>query len=105
MLFYPAALPLSSRTLTYVAGVIHRHRKKTGSRWRVMPGIAEMVIQLAFQGAPGHHLGQPAQQPALTGQPQPARAGPLGKLTQQLLIGRRQLRRLLALPDHHICHW
>ena len=31
MLFYPAALPLSSRTLTYVAGVIRRHRQKIGS--------------------------------------------------------------------------
>ena len=34
MLFYPAALPLSSRTLSYVAGVIRRHRGKIGSRWR-----------------------------------------------------------------------
>ena len=29
MLFYPAALPLSAQTHTYVAGVIRRHRKKT----------------------------------------------------------------------------
>jgi hypothetical protein len=28
MLFYPAALPLSARTLTYVAGVIRRHRRR-----------------------------------------------------------------------------
>ena len=28
MLFYPAALPLSSQTLSYVAGVIGRHRKE-----------------------------------------------------------------------------
>ena len=26
MLFYPAALPLSSQTLNYTAGVIRRHR-------------------------------------------------------------------------------
>jgi hypothetical protein len=29
MLFYPAALPLSSRTLTYVAGVIRPARLMT----------------------------------------------------------------------------
>ena len=55
---------------------------------RVVLAIAEMVIQLAFQGALDHHLGQPAQQPALTGQLQPAGAGPLGKLAQHLLVGR-----------------
>lgn len=31
MLFYRAALPLSSRTLTFVAGVIRRHRASIGS--------------------------------------------------------------------------
>ena len=30
MLFYRAALPLSSRTLTFVAGVIRRQRASTG---------------------------------------------------------------------------
>ena len=34
MLFSPAALPLSAQTLTYVAGIIRRHRKKIGSAWR-----------------------------------------------------------------------
>jgi hypothetical protein len=34
MLFYRAALPLSSRTLNYVSGIIRRHRKSIGSRWR-----------------------------------------------------------------------
>ena len=34
MLFYPAALPLSARTLAYLAGVIRRHRKNIGSCWR-----------------------------------------------------------------------
>jgi hypothetical protein len=34
MLFYRAALPLSHATLTYLAGVVRRHRKKIGSCWR-----------------------------------------------------------------------
>ena len=39
MLFYPAALPLSRQTLTYVAGIIRRHCKQTGSPWRKLnPG-------------------------------------------------------------------
>ena len=33
MLFYRAALPLSSRTLNYAAGLIRRHLKAAGSRW------------------------------------------------------------------------
>ena len=60
---------------------------------RIMLAIAEMVIQLTFQGALDHHLGQLPQQPALTGQLQPAGAGPLGKLPQQLLISGRQPHR------------
>jgi hypothetical protein len=31
MLFYRAALPLSSRTLNFVSGIIRRHRKVIGS--------------------------------------------------------------------------
>ena len=34
MLFYRAALPLSCSTLTYLSGVVRRHRKKIGSFWR-----------------------------------------------------------------------
>ena len=34
MLFYPAGLPLSRQTLTYVTGIIRRHRGETGSPWR-----------------------------------------------------------------------
>ena len=41
MLFYPAALPLSSQTLNYTAGVIRRHRRQIGSCWRKLtPGRA-----------------------------------------------------------------
>jgi hypothetical protein len=39
MLFYRAALPLSRKALNYVAGIIRRHRKAIGSRWRKLsPG-------------------------------------------------------------------
>jgi hypothetical protein len=72
---------------------------------RVVLAVAEVVIQLAFQGTLDHHLGQLAQQPALARQLQPAGAGPLGKLAQQLLIRRQQLARLLALACRHIRHW
>jgi len=45
MLFYRAALPLSSRTLTFVSGIIRRHRKSIGSRWRrVNPGQQALVV-------------------------------------------------------------
>jgi len=45
MLFYRAALPLSSRTLTFVSGIIRRHRKSTGSRWRkVNPGQQALLV-------------------------------------------------------------
>jgi hypothetical protein len=48
---------------------------------RVVLAVAEMVIQLALQGALDHHLGQATEQAAFAGQLQPARPGPLGKLT------------------------
>jgi hypothetical protein len=45
MLFYRAALPLSSRTLSYVAGVIRRHRRKIGSCWRKLaPGRQALLV-------------------------------------------------------------
>jgi hypothetical protein len=45
MLFYRAALPLSSRTLAYVSGIIGRHRKKIGSRWRKLnPGQQALLV-------------------------------------------------------------
>ena len=41
MLFYRAALPLSSKTLNYVAGIIRRRRAAIGSAWRKLnPGRA-----------------------------------------------------------------
>jgi hypothetical protein len=45
MLFYRASLPLSRRTLDYTAGVVRRHRKKTGSRGRALsPGMQALLV-------------------------------------------------------------
>ena len=45
LLFYRAALPLSSRTLSYVAGVIRRHRAAIGSCWRKLnPGRQALLV-------------------------------------------------------------
>ena len=45
MLFYRAALPLSSRTLNFTAGIIRRHRKSIGSLWRKLnPGRQAMLV-------------------------------------------------------------
>ena len=45
MLFYRAALPLSSRTLTFVASLIRRHRKSIGSCWRKLnPGQQALLV-------------------------------------------------------------
>jgi hypothetical protein len=45
MLFYRAALPLSSRTLNYAAGIIRRHLKAIGSRWRKLnPGQEALLV-------------------------------------------------------------
>ena len=48
MLFYRAALPLSSRTLNFVAGVIRRHRRSIGSRWRKLPPGRQALLALAY---------------------------------------------------------
>jgi hypothetical protein len=45
MLFYRAALPLSSRTLNFTAGLIRRRRKSIGSLWRKLnPGQQAMLV-------------------------------------------------------------
>jgi hypothetical protein len=45
VLFYRAALPLSSRTLNYAAGIIRRHLKAIGSRWRKLnPGQQALLV-------------------------------------------------------------
>jgi Helix-turn-helix of DDE superfamily endonuclease len=48
MLFYRAALPLSSRTLTFVAGLIRRHRAALGSPWRKLNPARQALLVLAY---------------------------------------------------------
>jgi hypothetical protein len=48
MLFYRAALPLSSRTLTYVSGIIRRHRVSTGSGWRKLNFGRQALLVLVY---------------------------------------------------------
>jgi len=48
VLFCPAALPLSAQALSYVAGVIRRHRKKIGSAWRKLNPGRQALLVLAY---------------------------------------------------------
>jgi hypothetical protein len=48
MLFYRAALPLSSKTLNYVAGIIRRHRASIGSLWRKLGPGQQARLVLAY---------------------------------------------------------
>jgi hypothetical protein len=48
MLFYPAALPVSQQTLTYVTGIIRRHRKQIASPWRKLPPARQALLVLAY---------------------------------------------------------
>jgi hypothetical protein len=48
MLLYRAALPLSRPTLDYVAGVIRRHRRKTGSCWRKLSPGQQAPLVLVY---------------------------------------------------------
>ena len=48
MLFYPAALPLSPKTLNYAAGVIRRYRQRIGSCWRKLTPARQALLVLAY---------------------------------------------------------
>jgi Helix-turn-helix of DDE superfamily endonuclease len=48
LLFYRAALPLSRKTLSYVAGIVRRHRKSIGSRWRKLNPGQQALLVLAY---------------------------------------------------------
>jgi hypothetical protein len=48
MLFYRAALPLSPKTLTFVAGMIRRHRASIGSCWRKLNAGQQALLALAY---------------------------------------------------------
>lgn len=47
MQFYRAALPLSSRTLNFTAGIIRRHRKAFGPPWRALDCGQQALLVLA----------------------------------------------------------
>jgi hypothetical protein len=48
MLFYRAALPLSPKTLGYVAGLLRRHRAVIGSCWRKLNPGQQALLVLAY---------------------------------------------------------
>src|SRR5690349_21741820 len=48
MLFYRAALPLSSKTLAFVSGVIRRYRKSIRSCWRKLNPGQQALLVLAY---------------------------------------------------------
>ena len=48
MLFYRAALPLSRKTLNYVAGIIRGRLKAIGSRWRKLNPGQEALLVLVY---------------------------------------------------------
>jgi hypothetical protein len=48
MLFYRAALPLSSKTLNFVSGIVRRHRKSIGSPWRTLDCGGQALLVLVF---------------------------------------------------------
>jgi hypothetical protein len=47
LLFYRAALPLSSKALTFAAGIIRCHRTSIGSRWRKLNAGRQALLVLA----------------------------------------------------------
>jgi hypothetical protein len=48
VIFYRAALPLSTKTLNYVSGIIRRYRKALGSRWRKLAPARQALLVLAY---------------------------------------------------------
>ncbi|HIV59493.1 MAG TPA: transposase, partial [Candidatus Stackebrandtia faecavium] len=48
MLFYQAALPLSSSTLRYVARLVRAHRRAVGVRWRRVDSHQQALMTLAW---------------------------------------------------------
>jgi DDE superfamily endonuclease len=58
MLFYRAALPLSSRTLNFAAGLVRRHLKAIGSRWRKLEPGRQALLVLVYlrKGETFEHL-------------------------------------------------
>jgi DDE superfamily endonuclease/Helix-turn-helix of DDE superfamily endonuclease len=47
LLTYPASIPLSTRSLTYLTNLICAHRSAIGSRWRKLPANRQALLILA----------------------------------------------------------
>ncbi|MEV6350082.1 hypothetical protein [Actinoplanes sp. NPDC051851] len=47
MLSYPAAIPLSTRSLNHLAGLIRTHRRQRRSRWRRLDPGRQALLALA----------------------------------------------------------
>jgi hypothetical protein len=47
VLSYPAAIPLSTRTLNHLARIIRRHRDQRRSRWRCLDPARQTLLTLA----------------------------------------------------------
>jgi hypothetical protein len=48
VLFYQAALPLSTATLTRVSGLIRTHRRQIRSHWRALDPSRQALLTLAY---------------------------------------------------------
>ena len=48
MLLYRAALPLSHQTLTFVSGIVRRHRREIGSAWRKLTPADQALLVLVY---------------------------------------------------------
>jgi DDE superfamily endonuclease/Helix-turn-helix of DDE superfamily endonuclease len=59
MLFYRAALPLSRQTLTFVSGLIRRHRRQINSPWRALGAGQQALLVLVYlrKGEPFAQVG------------------------------------------------
>ena len=48
MLFYRSSLPLSRSSLSYLTGVLRRHRKQIGSKNRALTAGRQVLMTLAY---------------------------------------------------------
>src|SRR5262245_59375735 len=48
MLFYRSSLPLSRSTLEYLSGMLRRHRKQTGGKYRALTAGQQALMTLAY---------------------------------------------------------
>jgi hypothetical protein len=48
VLSYPGTIPLSTRSLNHLSGVLKRHRESIGSRWRRLSPAGQALLTLAW---------------------------------------------------------